>query len=106
MSIIWVYYMETIVLTKENLNKIVKDVIESAQESIIDVMADKLENEGSKSVIQYLLNLQKVCQDGGYGYFFDEYIKNIVNFCFEQYGSPICHGKVSDIRTLHPTGFS
>jgi hypothetical protein len=82
--------MDEIVLTKENLDKIVKDVIESAHESIIYVMAEKLENEGSNSVIQYLLYLQKVCQNGGYSHNLDEYINNIVKDCFEQYGSLNC----------------
>lgn len=82
--------MDTIVLTKEKLNKIVTDVIESAQESLIYVMANKLQNEGSKSVIEYILFLENATQNGGYVYNFDEYIKNIVNDCFEQYETAVC----------------
>lgn len=82
--------MENITLTRENLNKIIKDVIESAHESMIYVLMDTLENEGSFAVIEYLHNMQKSCQNGGYGLNFDENIKNIVDDCFEQYSSAGC----------------
>ena len=77
--------MDEVVLTEEDLTRIIKNVIESAHESIISVMMDKFENEGSDSAIQYLNYLQIMCQKGDYGNNFDEFIKNIVKDCFEQY---------------------
>ena len=71
--------MDEIVLTKENLDKIVKGVIGTAPESIIHLMVDKLETEGSNSVINYLHELHTVCQDVGSGSLLNEFIEDIVH---------------------------
>ncbi len=78
--------MNELVITEQNLNRIVKNIVESAQESLIYILVDTLENEGSHTMVQNLLDMKKACQTGGFSYKFDEYIRYIVSDCFEQYG--------------------
>lgn len=70
--------MERNELTKENLVNKVKDILGTAPESIMVVLVNILENEGSSAVIQYLNNLQRACQDRGFDPYPDEYMRDII----------------------------
>jgi hypothetical protein len=74
--------MDKIALTKENLDKIVKDTIGTAPESIINLVEEKLDSEGSNSVSRYLFDLHKACQNRGFGPHLDEYMDEFINDCF------------------------
>ena len=73
--------MDMITVKKEYLVKIVKEMIGTAPDSIMTIMADKLETEGYDSVFQYLSQLHRACMNSGFGPYSDEYVTTIMEDC-------------------------
>lgn len=65
----------------QNLDGVVKATIGIAPQSIMQAMAEKLEDEGADSVLQFLRYLHKACRKEEFGPY-DDYMTDIVRDCY------------------------
>lgn len=78
----WVNHMKAMKATNDDLGTMIREIIKISPQSIQKIVEEKQEDEGPKSAIQYLLNLENTSIDRGFGPYIDECLDDLLHDCF------------------------